>query len=136
MSDAKRVEVPDESLFLGLGDLSEKQRFVVECYFGFRDDRTYTTEDIAALMGITRQAVESLLARALATLERVLAGCVVRIDREPPSAEEIARAEMAELMGCPEQAEAVNLSPYIPMHHGHDDVFVPIWGSDTPEDDQ
>ena len=69
------VEVDDEEsepddlwpdLMLALTCLTEKQRFVIECRYGLRDSRQpLEMMEIADLMGVSKQAVEQLEARAI-----------------------------------------------------------------------
>ena len=40
--------------------LTEKQRFVLELRYGIRDGFSYTQEEVARLMGISRQAVSKI----------------------------------------------------------------------------
>lgn len=53
-------------LLLALECLTPKQRFVIECRYGLRDGRdVLEPAEIASLMGVSRQAVESIEARAI-----------------------------------------------------------------------
>lgn len=60
---------PDDlwpDLLLALTCLTPKQKFVIECRYGLRDGReVLELADIADLMGISKQAVEQLEARAI-----------------------------------------------------------------------
>ena len=69
MSDARHAAEREEYLTLALGDLSDKQRFVVECYWGLRGDRRYNVLEIADLMGVSHQAVSKTLRKAMKLLQ-------------------------------------------------------------------
>ena len=62
-------EEPDDlwpDLMLAITCLTPKQKFVIECRYGLRDGREpLEPADIAELMGVSRQAVESLETRAI-----------------------------------------------------------------------
>lgn len=58
-------EVDSFEFFAVIGELTDKQRFVIERRFGFFDGFEYTQQEIADAMGVTFQAVQSLEAKAL-----------------------------------------------------------------------
>jgi predicted DNA-binding protein YlxM (UPF0122 family) len=112
MSDAKHAEAVEDFLQNALGDLSDKQRFVVECYFGMRDSDPMSTRQIAELMGISHVSVARLLNRAMSRLQSTYEGLQDRYTRElnlpiPP----VGEAEA-------EDGEQVCSSPFIPSDHG------------------
>ena len=112
MSDARHVEARSEYLFRALGDLNDKQRFVVECYYGLRGDRPYNLDEIGDLMGISHQAVSKTLRKAMKLLQ--------------DTAERLQNGTREDLMlpvtpvGDSDEpdGEQVCSSPYIPSHHG------------------
>lgn len=67
---------PWQETMLALESLTPKQRFAVECYHGLRsaegDTTPYSIEEIADLMGITKQATWLIYNRGIATLRRLL----------------------------------------------------------------
>jgi DNA-directed RNA polymerase specialized sigma24 family protein len=68
-------ETPDYTgeLILALDALTAKQRFVIECRYGFRTDGIpMTVCEIASFMGITHVSVLRLEKRALASMRRGL----------------------------------------------------------------
>lgn len=64
-------DVHSADLLLALEELTEKQRFVVECRFGIRC-QSLTQQQVADLMGVTQQAVDALERRALEALRGLL----------------------------------------------------------------
>jgi DNA-directed RNA polymerase sigma subunit (sigma70/sigma32) len=52
--------------------LTPRQRFVVECRWGFRGQGAYTQAEIAACMGIEQQAVYALYEKAIRKLRGLL----------------------------------------------------------------
>ena len=58
-------------LILALSVLTEKQRFAIECRFGFRGP-SLTERQIALLMGVNQQAVNGLISRGLEAIRRGL----------------------------------------------------------------
>lgn len=56
-----------------LGDLTDKQRFVIERRYGVSDGYVYSFDELGAVMGISRQAVSQLETTAIRRLQ-VLAG--------------------------------------------------------------
>jgi len=112
MSDAKHAEARGEYLTLALGDLNDKQRFVVECYWGLRGGGRHTVIEIGELMGISHQAVSKTLRKAMKLMQ--------------DAAERLHNGTREDLM-LPvtpvgdfesEDGEQVCASPYIPAHHG------------------
>lgn len=61
-----------EQLHNALDHLTPRQREVVVLYYGLRGSPPHTLEQIAQIMGISRQGVHNLLRRALKTLSRKL----------------------------------------------------------------
>ena len=68
------IEEPDYTgeIILALASLTPKQRFVIECRFGFRSEESLTLDEIAALMGTTNQAVSRIETRAMQRISRGL----------------------------------------------------------------
>lgn len=58
-------------VILAQSRLTQKQLFVIECHYGFRGP-AMTEREIAALMGVTQQAVHRLIGRALVNLRKGL----------------------------------------------------------------
>lgn len=56
-----------------LGDLTAKQRFVIERRYGVSDGCVYSLDELGSVMGISRQAVSQLETTAIRRLQ-VLAG--------------------------------------------------------------
>jgi len=52
--------------------LTERQRFVVELRFGLRDEVCYTQQEVAELMGVSRQAVSKIERAAKKKLDKRL----------------------------------------------------------------
>ena len=62
-------------LILALSRLTDKQKWVIECHFGFRTEgRKMPVREIADLMGVHHRAVEDLIHRALRRLEQSMRG--------------------------------------------------------------
>jgi RNA polymerase nonessential primary-like sigma factor len=55
-----------------LGQLNEKQRWVIERRFGLNDHEIHTLEELAAVMKLTRERVRQIQLEALATLRKIL----------------------------------------------------------------
>ena len=58
-------------LILAIAELTDKQRFVIECRYGLRGD-PLTVREIAALMGVRYQAVWNIERRAIKRLSKGL----------------------------------------------------------------
>lgn len=86
--EVRWIELPDEALddddsldpvdywaelMLALGCLTDKQRFVIECRYGLRS-APLELVDIAQLMGITKQAVAGIEARAIEKMRGLTGG--------------------------------------------------------------
>lgn len=107
MSDARLAADLDAFLQSAIGDLTPKQRFVFECYYGLRGDREYSQGEIADLMGVSRPAVNRLLRKATETLRKVAEGYTLLICREADSEPASDGVD-----------ESVCLSPFIPSRYG------------------
>ncbi len=55
-----------------LAELGEKHRWVIERRFGFNDEEAATLEELAKLLGVTRERVRQIQLEALQTLRRIL----------------------------------------------------------------
>lgn len=110
MNDAKRVAGQDEFLTLALGDLTDKQRYVVECYYGLKDGNEYNVIEIAEMMGVTHQAVSKTLRRALVLLQETAGRLHTGIERELLSP--------VQPVGEEEEGVERSCSPFIPSHYG------------------
>jgi RNA polymerase nonessential primary-like sigma factor len=55
-----------------LTELGEKHRWVIERRFGFNDEEAATLEELAKLLGVTRERVRQIQLEALQTLRRIL----------------------------------------------------------------
>jgi RNA polymerase nonessential primary-like sigma factor len=55
-----------------LGQLNEKQRWVIERRFGLNDHEIHTLEELASVMKLTRERVRQIQLEALATLKKIL----------------------------------------------------------------
>lgn len=119
---ANRVEIQAEWLRSALGELTDKQRFVVECRHGLRDGHEYRLSEIAGLMGVSRHAVQRIYRRALKRLNHAGGLHLPLIDRgvdQPPA--EGDGLSVSTYMDCD---EPVCLSPLIPSRYGltHDET--------------
>ena len=81
-------------LILALSTLTDKQRFAIECRFGFRGPPV-TEREIALVMGINQQAVNGLISRGLEAMRRGLSNSPT--DGEPMQKE--ARPQPGSLSG-------------------------------------
>ena len=61
-----------EHIDLWLGQLTEKQRAVVELRFGLHDKEAATLEDVGTELGVTRERVRQIQIEALKRLRRIL----------------------------------------------------------------
>lgn len=75
-------------LILAISNLTEKQRFVIECRFGFRGD-PMTVCEIAALMGISHQCVVRLQQRGLKRLRKGVQKSPISSDSYSPSVNDV-----------------------------------------------
>jgi len=55
-----------------MAELSEKQRWVIECRFGLNNQDVSTLEQLAGQLGVTRERVRQIQVEALQTLRRIL----------------------------------------------------------------
>lgn len=53
--------------------LTDKQRFVIELRYGFADGFTYSQDEVAALMGVTRQMISKHEKSAIQRLRKHIA---------------------------------------------------------------
>ncbi len=111
----------DQAAFIrrAVGELTPKQRFVVECRHGFRGCRPYRFQEIAALMGVHHSNVVRLYQRAIKQIWLNHAG----IAQAPTSRgvrQSFAVAASPEKAKNPSGGEepGVCLSPFVPEHHG------------------
>lgn len=112
MSDARHAAEREEYLTLALGDLSDKQRFVVECYWGLRGDRRYNVLEIADLMGVSHQAVSKTLRKAM----KLLQDAAERLHNGTREGLMLPVTPVGDF--DEEDGEQVCSSPFIPSHHG------------------
>jgi DNA-directed RNA polymerase sigma subunit (sigma70/sigma32) len=54
-----------------LGDLTNKQRFVIERRYGVSDGYVYSLDELGSAMGISRQAVQQIEATAIRRLQKL-----------------------------------------------------------------
>ncbi len=55
-----------------MAELSEKQRWVIECRFGLNNQDVCTLEELATQLGVTRERVRQIQVEALQALRRIL----------------------------------------------------------------
>lgn len=101
---------------LALGELTPRQKFVMECRLGLRGPRVYTFREIAALMGVGVSSVHKIYTKALNRMvawggERSYIGREVNSTSASPSTMRAEHPPGGEESG-------VCLSPFIPEHHG------------------
>ena len=68
----EQIEPSEEKFefFAVMGELTPKQRFVIERRYGFFDGFEYTLKEIAASMGVSFQAVQQIQMQALEKLRK------------------------------------------------------------------
>lgn len=78
-----------EWLRITLGDLTPKQRFVVECAWGLRDEHRYSLREIAGFMGVTMQAAWKHYHLGMRKLDH---GCQLRDIGKPDRSSDVLRS--------------------------------------------
>jgi RNA polymerase nonessential primary-like sigma factor len=77
----ERSEKPEDMLHMAeiehyvrewMAELSEKQRWVIECRFGLNNQDASTLEQLAEQLGVTRERVRQIQVEALQALRRIL----------------------------------------------------------------
>jgi len=71
--DAPEYQLMREKLRQHLGDLSVRERQVIELRFGLLDDRCYSREEVSQRMRVTRERIRAIEERALRKLRDYLA---------------------------------------------------------------
>ncbi|HEX3254245.1 MAG TPA: sigma factor-like helix-turn-helix DNA-binding protein [Gaiellaceae bacterium] len=66
----ENVELARDQVVEIFASLTEKQRFVLKLSWGLDGNRQYSFREIAALMGVSWQAVQGIHERAIATIRR------------------------------------------------------------------
>lgn len=113
-SVARDVAGQREFLRRALGELTPRQRFVVECFYGLRGDREYTFREIAGFMGVSVSTAHQHYTYGMRTLERVA-------DTEHSDLYEGTYTESRTSATTPSEGvefESVCLSPFVPHRYG------------------
>lgn len=120
---AKHAKTQAAWLRNALGELTTRQRFVVECRFGLRGDREYNFYEIAGFMGVTHKAVRFHYYRAMARLRQLADGTHFPFigersvsGPEPPGAV------------CERLAPSTESDPYTPSG-----TYLPVYDPDSGE---
>lgn len=119
--DARPVVDQERFIHLALGELTPRQRFVVECRHGWRNCRPLKFSEIAALMGVNHPAVVKLYQRAIARIRLNHLG----MEHSPvsrglggQSSSSSAQDPMTEEHPVGGEEPGVCLSPFLPERYG------------------
>jgi len=71
LEDAALKEMVSKEIQEKIKELSDKERFVLEKYFGLGDNRPHTLKEIGEMLGLTRERVRQIKNRAIEKLRKM-----------------------------------------------------------------